>query len=200
MRCAFALTLSPTNPISGIRNNTLSEKLLLDPRLTLHSAITQVRQSEAVRQQQPLLRGKPDTPVGAVNKSRGGITQGSKNNPGVSPTTSQKPHRCNWCGKIEIKSAKIAIREAILKLSVKVLVNLSWNIIPTVWKFVGTVTLGDRTADTDVYVAKRLTKSLLGRSAILDLLLIKRIAAVDHSSQLSPKDEFPSLFEGLGKL
>ena len=200
MRCAFALTLSPTNPISGIRNNTLSEKLLLDPRLTLHSAITQVRQSEAVRQQQPLLRGKPDTPVGAVNKSRGGITQGSKNNPGVSPTTSQKPHRCNWCGKIpspgvqlEIKSAKIAIREAILKLSVKVLVNLSWNIIPTVWKFVGTVTLWDRTADTDVYVAKRLTKSLLGRSAILDLLLIKRIAAVDHSSQLSPKDEFPSL-------
>ena len=43
------------------------------------------------------------------------------------------------------------------------------HVIPTVGKFVGTFTLGDRTADTDVYVAKRLTKSLLGRSAILDL-------------------------------
>ena len=63
--------------VVGIRNNTLSEKLQLDSRLTLDSAITQVRQSEAVKQQQPLLRGKPDTPVGAVNKSRGGITRGS---------------------------------------------------------------------------------------------------------------------------
>ena len=266
--------------VVGIRNNSLSEKLQLDPRLTLDSAITQVRQSEAVKQQQPLLRGKPDTPVGAVNKSRGGITWGSKNNPGVSPTASQKRHRCNWCGKIpphdksrcpardkicnncnkrghfkivckspaRVNGVWVPAEDAFLgavsdssegdpwtvKLTlqgkrvalyidtgaeVTVITEQVWkrvgqpqlepsdrtlrgpdsHVIPTVGKFVGTFTLGDRTADTDVYVAKRLTKSLLGRSAILDLQLIKRIAAVDHSSQLSPKDEFPSLFKGLGK-
>ena len=41
--------------VVGIRNSTLSEKLQLDPRLTLDTCITQVRQSEAVKQQQPLL-------------------------------------------------------------------------------------------------------------------------------------------------
>ena len=58
--------------VVGIRNSALSEKLQLDPRLTLDSAITQVRQAEAVKQQQPLLRGKPDTPVGAVKRGKGG--------------------------------------------------------------------------------------------------------------------------------
>jgi hypothetical protein len=55
--------------------------------------------------------------------------------------------------------------------------------------------LEDRTADSDVYTAKGLAKSLLRGSAILDLELIKRIVAVNHSSQLSPKDTFPSLFK-----
>ena len=49
--------------VVGIRNSTLSEKLQLDSRLTLESAIAQVRHSEAVKQQQSLLRGKPDTPL-----------------------------------------------------------------------------------------------------------------------------------------
>ena len=57
--------------VVGIRNSKLSEKLQLDPNLTLASAITHVRQSEAVKLQQPLLRGKPDTPVGAVQKAKG---------------------------------------------------------------------------------------------------------------------------------
>ena len=59
----------------GIRNSGLSEKLQLDPRL---SAITQVCQAEAVKQQQPLLRGKPDTSVGAFMCGRGGRSRGSK--------------------------------------------------------------------------------------------------------------------------
>ena len=58
----------------GIRNTTLSEKLQLEADLTLDRALTQARQSEAVKQQQPLLRtgseAKGDTPVGAVHKGR----------------------------------------------------------------------------------------------------------------------------------
>lgn len=264
----------------GIRNCTLSEKLQLDPRLTLDTAITQVRQSEAVKQQQPLLRGKPNTPVGAINKSMGGSTRGSKNNPRASPdtTTSHKQHRCNWCGKTPAHDkSRCPARDKICKncnkrghfkmvcksparvhgvsedaflgavsdcregdpwtvklklqgkpvalyieteAEVTVITRQDWrsigqpqlepsdrtlcgpdsHTIPSAGKFVGTFTLGDQTADTDVYVAERLTKSLLGRP--IDLQLIKRVATINHSSQsqLSPKDEFPSLFTGLGKL
>ena len=70
--------------VVGIRNSALSEKLQLDPRLTLDGAITQVRQSEAIKQQQPLLRGKPNTPVGVVQKGRGG-PRGSRPKPQKQP-------------------------------------------------------------------------------------------------------------------
>lgn len=54
--------------------------LQLDSELMLTKAVTLVCQAEAVKQQQPLLRGqnhtagvkKPDTPVGAVLKGRSG--------------------------------------------------------------------------------------------------------------------------------
>ena len=58
--------------VVGIRNSSLSEKLQLDAGLTLDKAITQVRQREAIKQQQSLLRGKPDAPVGAVRRGKGG--------------------------------------------------------------------------------------------------------------------------------
>ena len=62
--------------VVGIRNAALSERMQLQPDLDLEKAITQARQSEAVKQQQPLLRGgpegKPDIPVGAVHRSTRG--------------------------------------------------------------------------------------------------------------------------------
>ena len=70
--------------VVGIRDASLAEKLQLDSELTLTKAVTLVRQAEAVKQQQPLLRGqnhtagvkKPDTPVGAVLKGRSGYGRG----------------------------------------------------------------------------------------------------------------------------
>ena len=61
--------------VVGIRSSSLSEKLQLDAELTLARAVTQVRQAEAVKLQQPLVRLKPDTPVGAVWSGRGGPSQ-----------------------------------------------------------------------------------------------------------------------------
>ena len=69
--------------VVGIRSSSLSEKLQLDPDLTLSKAVTLVRQTEAVKQQQTILRGqghgegvkKPDTPVGAVLARRSGQSQ-----------------------------------------------------------------------------------------------------------------------------
>ena len=49
-------------------NSTLSEKLQLDASLTLDRAITQV---EVIKQQQLLLRGQQDAPVGAVRQGKG---------------------------------------------------------------------------------------------------------------------------------
>ena len=60
--------------VVGIRNGALSEKLQLNADLTLQTAITQVRQAEAVKKQQPLVRGTPDIPVGAV----GGVGRGKQ--------------------------------------------------------------------------------------------------------------------------
>ena len=68
--------------------------------------------------------------------------------------------------------------------------------IPTLGKFLGAFTHGTRQAEGDVYVVKRLTKSLLGRPTIRDLELVKIIAAVD----LALKDKYPTLFQGLGKM
>lgn len=59
--------------VVGIRNAPLSEKLQLDSALTLEKAVIQVRQSEAIKQQQPLLRGgsaKQDTPIGQFKRQR----------------------------------------------------------------------------------------------------------------------------------
>ena len=41
----------------GLRDAALSEKLQMDPGLTLEKAVTSARRKEAVRKQQPLLRG-----------------------------------------------------------------------------------------------------------------------------------------------
>ena len=62
--------------VLGIRNASFSEKLQLNPELTLEKTIiTSVRQTEAVKEQQSLL---PGVPVGAIHKSRRG-TVGSRN-------------------------------------------------------------------------------------------------------------------------
>lgn len=83
--------------VVGIRNSKLSEKLQLDRELTLDSAVAQVRQAEAVKLQQPLLRGKPDTPVGAVQRAKGGPKPNKRNN----ATASHKPTKdsCPRCGR-----------------------------------------------------------------------------------------------------
>lgn len=54
--------------VVGIRDAKLSEKLQLDPNLTLVKTITQVRQNEEVKKQQPLIRReKTDIKEGNVD-------------------------------------------------------------------------------------------------------------------------------------
>ena len=272
--------------VVGIRNSALSEKLQLDPRLTLDSAISQVRQSEAIKQQQPLLRGgKPDTPVGAVHKGRGGPRAYRGSGSYNTPTSHKQPQDvCPWCGRrpahskaqcpakdqlcnnchkrghykavcrstakvggigasseekktvflgavthntkddpwavemllqgkpatlhidtgaeVTVVTEKVweSLGQPQLELSDRTLCGPDNRAIPTLGKFTGTFTLGDRQVKSEAYVARGLTKSLLGRPAIQLLELIKRIATIDETTGFSPRDEFPTLFTGLGKL
>lgn len=91
----------------GIRDivvGKLSESLQLDADLTLEKAITRVRQSAAVKKQQPILRGA-EQPIGhveAIHKKE---------------RRSQKPPKkkienqslgCGRCGTLKITSVKTA--------------------------------------------------------------------------------------------
>ena len=59
--------------VVGLRDGRLAEKLQFDADLTLENAVTQARQSEAVEQQQSLLRGtsnhKPQVKPGLQGSS-----------------------------------------------------------------------------------------------------------------------------------
>nr|XP_054591370.1 uncharacterized protein LOC129155169 [Nothobranchius furzeri] len=61
--------------VVGIRDSRLSERLQLDPHLTLAKTITQVRQQEEIKKQQQLLRGghteSKGANVDAINTNRG---------------------------------------------------------------------------------------------------------------------------------
>ncbi len=65
-------------------------------------------------------------------------------------------------------------------------------------KFKGVLIFEDRKAQEQIYVVSGLTKPLLGRPAIEQLHLVERGASV--ISPRTPRERFPALFEGLGKL
>ena len=94
--------------VVGIRDKALSEKLQIEAELTLERAINQVRQKEAVRKQQTVLRAEGDSPSQAdvdYVKMKGKQKFTQKVNPGKeqfkeidsrsASTTKQKCERCN---------------------------------------------------------------------------------------------------------
>ena len=107
--------------VVGIHNSKLLEKLQLDPDLILASAITQVRQSEAVKLQQSVIRGKPDTPVGAVQRGKDGLrpTKGSRNS--VDSSHKCGKDSCPRCGRypalLRIRSLTVVTSMVISELS-----------------------------------------------------------------------------------
>ena len=77
--------------VVGIRDVRLSERLQLDAKLTLETAVQQARQAEVIKSQQPALRGDP-TPsnIGAVEKHKREAAQRATN-----PANDQP---CSNCG------------------------------------------------------------------------------------------------------
>lgn len=107
--------------VVGIRDTALSQKLQLDPDLTLEKAKTQVRQREAVQEHQQQMKGgfKTSSPVDAVpvrryqqreqrNKTTKTYQHARSDRPGQS--TSDK---CPRCGKGSHPRQQCPARDAI---------------------------------------------------------------------------------------
>lgn len=87
--------------VVGISNTSLSLKLQLESDLTLERPVTLARQAEAVKAQQPLLRGgsgaAAETPVGAVRRDK---KPKGRQNSGATPMTVPENKAGSRCGKI----------------------------------------------------------------------------------------------------
>ena len=73
------------------------------------------------------------------------------------------------------------------------------HILPVSGQFTATLKSGNQDFDEKVYVVKGLNKPLLGRPAIEGLSLVQRVTALT-GKEPTPVDQFPGLFQGLGKL
>ena len=90
--------------VVGIRDDKLSEKMQLDLHLTLEKAISLARQSEAVKKQQPLIRGQiePEANLDAVKsryKNKQQSTFQRKTAPRQQQAQKQHSGKCNRCGR-----------------------------------------------------------------------------------------------------
>ena len=82
--------------VVGLRDAKLSEKLQLDAELTLDKAVSQVRQAEAVKKQQAVIRSEGDSvPIGSIKKGSSRLSAKP-----VKPFSQSKVKSCSWCGKV----------------------------------------------------------------------------------------------------
>ena len=68
-----------------------------------------------------------------------------------------------------------------------------------VYVFIGKLKLGEKQIEEEIFVAHKLRRPLLGAPAIEALGLVKRVCAV-ISEESHNREDFQSLFSGLGKL
>ena len=107
--------------VVGIRDRALSEKLQLDAGLSLEKAKTAVRQREAVRGQQEMLKGTKNNPIevnelsrrgdGARGQGQGSNRRRSKRPRDAKQQTRGKP--CGRCGKGHAKQEKCPAKDAV---------------------------------------------------------------------------------------
>ena len=81
--------------VVGIKDAKLSEKLQLNSKLTLETAIAEVRQSEQVKKQQAVVRGEDTAAVEAVKSGSRPRQKPKSKFVGATP----KPQACTRCGK-----------------------------------------------------------------------------------------------------
>ena len=103
--------------VVGIRENALSKRLQLDPKLTLETAKKVIRQHEAVHEQQQELKGVQPSWLEALTGSdhrnrRPRGQRGRRTVPNQTPTNTPAPKTCTRCGKGTHPREKCPARDA----------------------------------------------------------------------------------------
>ena len=101
--------------VVGILDSTLSEKLQLDPELTVEKAVTRARQSEAVKKQQATVRGR-DQDESPIEVIKGGRRQ-------------PRRHRQNGCRKHKRRQTR---RRSNQQSAVLARIHTDWQVSPVV--------------------------------------------------------------------
>ena len=84
--------------VVGLRDANLSMKLQMVPHLSVEKAVTLVRQSEAVQQQQSVVRGEPEAIDSVDFRKKGGKKVPNKHAQ-TPPTRPPQKQICSRCGK-----------------------------------------------------------------------------------------------------
>ena len=86
--------------VVGLRDQRVSEKLQLDAELTLEKALTQARQHEAVKAQQPVVRGQKveSSSLDAVQGKKGQTKPKNSMNRDSAVVKNTSQQKCKRCG------------------------------------------------------------------------------------------------------
>ena len=103
--------------VVGLRDARLSEKLQMDPELTLEKAVSAARQSEAVKQQ-AVARGQPQEALSSsINRVERQTMRFTRKPWQDKPpnkslyTQQQSTNNCTWCGKFHPTVGTCALHE-----------------------------------------------------------------------------------------
>ena len=89
--------------VVGIKDREVSEKLQMKEKLTLNDAMTIAIQSEAVKTQQPVVRGEATVAVEAIlsrSRSKPAYAPAQRKMGNVTTGPAPRPQKCTRCGKL----------------------------------------------------------------------------------------------------
>ncbi|KAL5490740.1 hypothetical protein EMCRGX_G015917 [Ephydatia muelleri] len=200
--------------VVGIRDETMSKRLQLDPDLTLEKAKRIVRQQEAVQEQQKVLKGMEDVTLDEASGSKRHV----KGQPDSFPKR-QQGKKCSRCGTEQHPFSECPARKATcyrcyrkghfsnccLSKELEDVSPQQSDLSPVfldtlsrvIGQFSGKVSHNGRESIETILVVAGLWTNLLGLPAIMALKLVARLEAVTVALVV---DTFLALFEGLGNL
>eukprot|EP00731_Ephydatia_muelleri_P025358 Em0017g441a len=202
--------------VVGIRDSALSQRLQLDPDLTLEKAMRVARQWEAVQEQQEILREAADSKEldSTVIKHKQQLQTGQSH-----------LSRCLCCGRDHHQNGRCPLNGKTvqfkldtgsevtviscntfktlgcqeLKTSSKILYGPGKQPLDVMGQFLAKITYKDAHSQEPIFVVRGLNSNLLGLPALRALQLVARTDAISqYEEQIYQK--YPHLFTGLGTL
>eukprot|EP00731_Ephydatia_muelleri_P032481 Em0024g25a len=187
--------------VVGIRDLALSERLQLNPDLTLEKAKTMIRQREAVHTQQQVLKeAESGSSFKGENSSMDFLRgQGTKTKPAVAEL---QPDESNLDSAFldtltqnspETWRVKLKLANQTLEFKIDTGAEV-------IGQFEGELFYRGKTTRQKVYVVNGLRTNLLGLPAILALKLVAKLEETVEASLHTIVEKYPTLFQGLGSM